>query len=115
MSKQTKYKNLDEVKMEIKRTEVAKNRAKFDMLSHKASADKAFAIVNSMEGMALTEAMKEKYHNNRNTGELCRDMEKRSIRAMQRAELKIERLKKLVGQAATDTCAFMEGDCGVVG
>jgi hypothetical protein len=115
MSKQTKYKDLDDVKMAIKRTEVARTRAKFDMLAQKASADRAFAIVNSMEGMALTEAMKAKYHENLKLGELCRKNERKAFRLMGRAEIKLERLKKLAGEAATPTFEFMGGDCGVVG
>lgn len=114
MSKQTKYKDLDDVKMEIKRTEVAKTRAKFAMLDHQKRADKCFLVVNSMEGMTLTEAMKESYHKNLRNGEAERKLERKELRAMNRAEIKLERLKALLGQAATGTFDFMAGDQSVV-
>lgn len=113
MSKQTKYKDADDVKMEIKRTEVARTRAKFEMLDHQKKANQCFAIVHSLDGKPLTEAMKEIYHTNLKLAQEIREAETKASRQMSRAELKLERLKKALGIAQAECFAFVE-DQGVV-
>lgn len=117
--KQTKYKDLDDVKMEIRRTEVSKQRAESSMLAHKKEADAYFKLAGTLHQKSLdadlTEGEKELFHKSHRLGNEARELERLAVRAVGRAELKLERLKKLAGAAATPTFEFMGGDCGVCG
>lgn len=106
MSKQTKYKDLDDVKMEIRRTEVARDRAKEQMLFYRRRHDACLAWV---------EDAKTRLHANLREAEEMNQKEADQMREMQKAEAALETLKQLLGQAATIPLAFMGDDCGVVG
>ncbi|CAB4212418.1 hypothetical protein UFOVP1444_6 [uncultured Caudovirales phage] len=106
--KKETYKDGDDIDMAIRIAKVEWHRAKHDMMTAKAEADRCRDIILVVGTANLNERLKERYHTHLNKLTEQRKLEDAAARKMQRIESKLNRLKQVSGVVKTETFAFVE-------